>query len=273
MSLPDLTGTDQPGRTAAGAWSSVPGQPATGLPDSRTPGLTESRSADLPTAPAAYAAGSHPQQTEAGRTSTGTEHHTNGAAAPAAVRAPGSRPSPRPRTAPPPSPGPVLDDTITITHGNSPQVSSGDSGSAPGGVPAEENGPEVSSLQSSLQPDVDTLREQIRSGLAGFRAYVTPPSVLTDPPPSVAELRAYVRWGAWTGSTDGPLRNLGLLWHRLFSLPVTVVCRYTEWLWQRPGRLIPIYLLFKLLISTGPGPWVAGHIIRPVLGVVAWVLL
>jgi len=268
MSRPDLTGTAQSGRTAAGAWSSAPGEPATGR--------AGSPAAVTPT-PAAYAAGSHPQQMEAGRMNTGTERHTSGAAAPAGadagVRAPGSRPSPRPRPTPPPAPGPVPDDTASVTHGNSPQVSTGESRDAPGTSQVQGCEPEVSSLQSSLHFNLDTLREQIRSGLAGFRAYVTPPSVLTDPPPSVAELRGYARWGAWTGSTEGPLRRLGLLWHRLFSLPVTVLCRYTEWLWQRPGRLIPVFLLFKLLISTGPGPWVADHIIRPVLGAVAWVLL
>jgi hypothetical protein len=266
MSRPDLTGTDQPGRTAAGAWSSVPGEPTTGR--------AGSPAAVAPT-PAAYAAGAYPQQMEAGRVSTGTEHHTSSAAAlaGAGVRAPGSRPSPRPRTAPPPAPGPVPDDAVPVTHGNSPQVSTGESKGAPGTSQVQGSEPEVSSLQSSLHFDTNTLREQIRSGLAGFRAYVTPPSVLTDPPPSVAQLRAYARWGAWTSSTNGPLRRLGLLWHRLFSLPVTVICRYTEWLSQRPGRLIPVYLLWKLLISTGPGPWVAGHLIRPVLGVIAWVLL
>ncbi|WP_433732562.1 hypothetical protein ACQP2Y_46740 (plasmid) [Actinoplanes sp. CA-051413] len=120
---------------------------------------------------------------------------------------------------------------------------------------------------------MDTLREQIRSGLAGIKGYLTPPSVLTQPPASVAELAAYAHWGAWTSRTDGPLRRLGIVWHRLVSLPVTVVCRYVEWIAQRPGRAIPVYLLFKLLISTGPGPWVADHLIRPVLGVIAWVLL
>ena len=109
--------------------------------------------------------------------------------------------------------------------------------------------------------------------MAGIRAYVTPPSVLTEAPASVAELAAYAHWGAWTSGTDGPLRKLGIVWHRLIGLPVTVVCRYVEWTAQRPGRAIPVYLLWKLLISTGPGPWAADHLIRPVLGVLAWVLL
>jgi len=194
------------------------------------------------------------------------------ATTPAAVRAPGSRPSPRPRTAPPTAPDPAPGD---VAFGNSPisPVSTGESESASRPENAQENGPEVSTLQSGLHINLDTLREQIRSGTAGIKGYLTPPSVLTQAPASVAELAAYARWGAWTSRTDSPLRKLGIVWHRLFGLPVTVICRYVEWIWQRPGRAIPVYLLWKLLISTGPGPWAGDHLIRPVLGVLAWVLL
>ena len=198
------------------------------------------------------------------------------AAAAAAVRAQGSRPSPRPRPTPPPAQAPVPDDAPPIpaaTHGNSPQVSTGESKGAPEPILVQEDGEKVSSLQSSLHFALDTVREQIRSGLGGIKDYLTPPSVLTDTPASVAELAAYAHWGAWTSSTDGPLRKLGIVWHRMFSLPATVICRYVEWIWQRPGRAIPVYLLFKLLISTGPGPWAVDHLIHPVLGVIAWVLL
>ena len=152
-------------------------------------------------------------------------------------------------------------------------ISTGESKGAPELESAEENGPKLSSLQSSLHFDLDTLREQLRSGLGGIKGYLTPPSVLTESPASVAELAAYAHWGAWTSSTDGPLRKLGIVWHRMFSLPATVVCRYVEWIWQRPGRAVPVFVLWKLLISTGPGPWAADHLIRPVLGVIARVLL
>jgi hypothetical protein len=209
------------------------------------------------------------------------QHHTSGRAAGAWAttpeRAPGSRPSPRPRprTAPPAAPGPVPDDVTPhgVTQSEVSNLSTGESESAPGPGPVEVDGVEVSTLQSSLQSRTDTLRERIRSGWAGVREYLTPPSVLTEPPASVAELAAYVHWGTWTSSTGGPLRKLGIVWHRLISLPITVVCRYVEWIAQRPGRALPVYLLWKLLISTGPGPWVADHIIRPVLGALAWVLL
>jgi hypothetical protein len=214
--------------------------------------------------------GRHGQVTigEAGRTATGAWASAPGQPG-AAVRAPGSRPSPRPRPTPPPTPEPVADD---MTVSNSP-ISTGDSESAPGGAQSQENGPRVSTLQSSLHLETDTLRDQIRSGLGWLKTYFTPPSVLSEQPASVAELAAYARWGAWTPRTDGFLRNLGVTWYRLIGLPTTVVCRYVEWIAQRPGRAIPVYLLWKLLISTGPGPWVAAHLIHPVLGFVAWVLL
>lgn len=188
-------------------------------------------------------------------------------AAGAWARPPGSRPSPRPRTAPPaPDPAPT-----SVTDGDYP-ASSGEPETAPTAVDAEENGVEVSSLQPTLHSKVDTLREQLRSGLVAVRAYVTPPSVLVERPASVAELSAYAHWGTWTAEA-GVLRNLGIAWYRLAGLPVTVICRYVEWIVQRPGRSLVVFALVKLLLSTGPGPWVADHLIRPVLGAVAWVLL
>jgi hypothetical protein len=120
--------------------------------------------------------------------------------------------------------------------------------------------------------DVDTLRDRMREWLGAVREYVTPPAVWAEPPASMAELAAYARWGTWTSSTGG-LRRAGICWHWLVSIPVTTVCRYTEWIAQRPGRAIPVFVLWKLLISTGPGPWAADHLIRPLLGLAAWVLL
>ncbi len=158
---------------------------------------------------------------------------------------------------------------ISATERNSP-VSSGEFQ----GVPAErETGPELSSLQPTLHSNLDTQRERVREWLAGFRGYWTPPSMLTEPPASVQELAAYAWYGGWTTAGSGPVRRLGIWWHRLIGLSTTTVCRYVEWIAQRPGRAIPVYLLWKLLITTGPGPWVADNIIRPALGFLAWVLL
>jgi hypothetical protein len=192
----------------------------------------------------------------------------------------GTRPSPRPRprmnqqqprpaaATAAPAPAPALQ---KVTESNSPVSSLHPAESAPAPIQPQENGPE--SLQSPVKSplDVDTLRERLREAIVAVRAYLTPPSVWTEQPASMAELAAYARWGAWTNSTG--LRRAGLCWHWLVSLPVTTICRYGEWIAQRPGRLIPVYVLWKLLISTGPGPWAADHLVRPLLGLAAWVLL
>ncbi len=163
-----------------------------------------------------------------------------------------------------------------ITAGNSP-VSTGVSGNTPpaqnaaaqkAATPAE-----VSSLQSTLQSDEVTFRDRLIGWRAAFRGYWTTPSVLSEPAPAVTELAAYARHGAWTPGRFGFVRGCGIAWYRLVGLPVTVVCRYVEWIAQRPGRAIPVFAVWKLLISTGAGPWIAEHIIRPVLAVLAWAWL
>lgn len=112
---------------------------------------------------------------------------------------------------------------------------------------------------------------RVRLRAAG--AYFTPPSVLTDRPASVKELSAYAHRAGWTAQPHGPLRALGIGWHRAIGLPATVVCRYAEWIAQRPGRALPVFALWKLLILTGPGPWIAENVITPAAHVAAWVLL
>ena len=118
-----------------------------------------------------------------------------------------------------------------------------------------------------------TQRDRLQSWFQVAREYVTPPSVLTDRPASVAELRAYARRGGWTVQSAGPLRAAGVAWYRVIGLPTTVVGRYIEWIAQRPGRAIPVFALWKLLILTGGGPWFAAHVIVPAGHVAAWVLL
>ncbi len=154
---------------------------------------------------------------------------------------------------------------MSVTDGKTP-VSSGEFGQ----VSAER---ETADEASSLQSGPATAREWLRAGLAGVKGYVVPPAVVTDPPASLAELAGYAHWGAWTTRTYGPVRAFGVWWFRLVALPVTAVCRYAEWIAQRPGRALPVFVVWKLLISTGPGPWLAGHVIRPVLALAGWVLL
>lgn len=152
-----------------------------------------------------------------------------------------------------------------VTFSNS-QVSTGQSGRV--GV-ERETGREESTLHSERV----TVRERLLVWLDRTRDYWVPPNLLTSPPASVAELSAYAHYAGWTRRLNGPVRAFGVGYHRAVSLPVTTVCRYVEWTCQRPGRLVPVYGVWKLFIATGPGPAIADHVIRPALAAAGWVLL
>ncbi len=108
--------------------------------------------------------------------------------------------------------------------------------------------------------------------LAAARAYFVPPKLLTNPPPAVTDLRAYAHHGTWTRA-DGLARTVGVAWLYAVALPVTVACRYLEWVAQRPGRAVVVLGLWLAFIKTGGGPWIADNLIRPLIDVAAAVLL
>lgn len=85
--------------------------------------------------------------------------------------------------------------------------------------------------------------------------YWTPPVVWTQVPPSLAELRAYAWSGPWTAER-GFFRRAGIWWYRLAGWPVTSVCRYVEWIAQRPGRAATVAGIYVLLAHTTPGQYV-----------------
>jgi hypothetical protein len=107
---------------------------------------------------------------------------------------------------------------------------------------------------------------------AKLHTYFTPPSVLTARPSSVRELRVYAHGAGWTADV-GLLRSLGIGYFRLIGRPATVVCRYVEWIAQRPGRALPVFAAWKLFILVGPGPWVADYLIRPAGVLAGWIFL
>lgn len=156
----------------------------------------------------------------------------------------------------------------TDTHRNSPagKPSSGDFDEHPS---ERETGPEVPSLHS----DSTTGRDRLREILHGARDYWVPPNLLTKPPPTYTALVNYAYRGAWAGKPAGPVREAGIFWHRAASLPVTAVCRYVEWVAQRPGRAIPIYGLWRLLLATDAGHWLAANLVHPALAALGWALL
>ncbi len=142
------------------------------------------------------------------------------------------------------------------------------------GIPAE-RGTGVANGQTGTIPvhSAITQRERVQSWLQAATVYLTPPSVLTDSPASVAELAAYAKRADWTASQTGFLRGAGVAWFRLVGLPITVVCRYVEWIAQRPGRAIPVAVLVKVAALTTPGAWAVDNILTPVAHAAAWILL
>ena len=140
--------------------------------------------------------------------------------------------------------------------------------------PAERETPVqgVSKLQSAPQPAI-TNGDVWRGRLEVALRYLTPPSIITDRPASLVELSRYAHRAGWTSRRTGAIRTAGIWWYRLIGLPVTAICRYAEWIWQRPGRTIPVALLIKLLALTTPGVWAVEHLIRPAAHLALWLFL
>lgn len=91
--------------------------------------------------------------------------------------------------------------------------------------------------------------------LANLGRYFTPPAPWATPPASLEELASYAHVGQWAPSS-GPRRLLGIAYWYSVGLPTTVICRYAEWVAQRPGRLVTVLALGAVLHRTTPGQWV-----------------
>jgi hypothetical protein len=123
------------------------------------------------------------------------------------------------------------------------------------------------------QASENGLFDRARHAWKATAAYWTPPSLFTDQPASLQDLAAYARSAPWTAQQAGIFRAAGSSYYRWCAYPVTVVCRYTEWVWQRPGRLAAHAALTKLFALTGPGIWVVDHIVYPAAHTVGHILL
>jgi hypothetical protein len=155
------------------------------------------------------------------------------------------------------------------THRNSP-LSSGDLKSTP-----SEHGTarKVSTLHRGLQWELATFRNWLEGATSRSRAYWIPPRFLTKPPASIAEMTAYAHRAGWTSQTTGLARKLGVVWFYVVAIPAAVVTRYVGWMTERPGRSLLAFGLWQLLIRTGGGPWIAEHLIDPLLAAAAWIFL
>lgn len=145
-------------------------------------------------------------------------------------------------------------------------ASNHDPGSGPGGA-------KTGLEDSTLHRDSTTDGDRLRHALTAARRYWIPPNLLVNPPPTYAQLVNYAYRGAWAAKPAGPIREAGIFWHRTVSLPVTAVCRYIEWVAQRPGRALPIYGLWRLLLATDAGHWLAANLVHPALAAIGWALL
>jgi hypothetical protein len=128
--------------------------------------------------------------------------------------------------------------------------------------------------QASESPKSEvTYGDIARRAVASTATYFTPPSILTARPESVVELRRYPREGDWLLAKVSPLRTLAVTYWRAIGLPVTVICRYVEWIAQRPGRALLAYVLWRLFTVAGPGRWLVENV-GPALGSIGkWLFL
>lgn len=123
------------------------------------------------------------------------------------------------------------------------------------------------------QTSENGLFDRARHAWAATTAYWTPPRLFTDQPASLADLAQYAKAAPWTAQQTGIFRTAGTGYYRWAAYPVTVMCRYTEWVWQRPGRLAAHTAMAKLFALTGPGTWVVDHIVYPAAHTVGHILL
>jgi hypothetical protein len=178
------------------------------------------------------------------------------------------RPSPRPRPAGTPSrPAPNHLHVVPAPNTLQPETATGEA------TPTDD----VSAAQivsDGANPGARRLQiAGLRALYGRTRDYWTPPAIFTDQPASLADLADYARTAAWAHQPTGPLRAAGISFHYGIGYPYTVYSRYREWAFQRPGRLTAHLAGIKLLALTGPGIWLADHLIYPAARLVGHILL
>ncbi len=109
-------------------------------------------------------------------------------------------------------------------------------------VPTAERESVIESSQTVTFPVQSAITERVRAVIADL----TPPAVWKEQPASLSKLASYAHKAAWTRRDAGFIRSLGIWWCRLVGLPVTVACRYLEWIAQRPGRAATVAALIVI---------------------------
>jgi hypothetical protein len=74
------------------------------------------------------------------------------------------------------------------------------------------------------------------------KAWFLPPDIWRQPRPSLSDVWAYARHGAWTHGI-GPVRRVGAFYALLIALPLHCAGYYLLWITERPSRLAAVLLL------------------------------
>lgn len=71
-----------------------------------------------------------------------------------------------------------------------------------------------------------------------FRSFIIPPDLLTNPRPAWTEMRDYAHHAPWIFGGHRWMREAGVWYWRLVALPMALVARTVEWVFERPGRAL-----------------------------------
>ena len=142
----------------------------------------------------------------------------------------------------------------------------------PQGTPERETGVDGT---ETLQPAITECDIRV-----GWRARVEKvvgplelPALLTEQRPAAETIVEYARRGMYTPKLTGPVRRGGIAWAYTAAIPVTVIARLTEWVFERFGRFITILVTVKALTFLPPVGWVADHLIKPAAHAALWLFL
>jgi hypothetical protein len=128
-----------------------------------------------------------------------------------------------------------------------------------------EGSPQVSD-HAAVEGDAPDFSFRARFGRfwAASKDYWTPPAILTERPPALADLAAYAKTAPWTDQSHGIIRAFGVAYQRGFAIPYTTWSRTKEHFVQRPLRFAALLAGTKLVCLTGPGDWAVHTLVYPV---------
>lgn len=108
-------------------------------------------------------------------------------------------------------------------------------GAKPAGVPDE-------------PAETTTLGDRLTVAGAWLVEAFQPPEIWTDDRPALAKAAARAKRGEWTKAKGG-VRKAGVAYFRFVYLPTAAVCRYVDWVVERPSRLIVALAVLGLIVG------------------------